>query len=163
VFGSIAVLIIGWQAGAAALTSNQSALSTGLSTSGTTTGSSTTGSSASGTPSPAATPSSGSTTASPKSSTTSKSYTGQSVNTQFGSVQVRISVTGGKLTDVTPLHLTDFGGRSVQISNYAVPILRKEVLSAQSSHVNSVGGATYTSEAYLSSLQSALDTAGITS
>jgi uncharacterized protein with FMN-binding domain len=70
-------------------------------------------------------------------------------------------VANGKITTVTPLHLTDNGGRSVQISNYAAPILRSEVLSSQSSQVSSVGGATYTSDAYLTSLQSALDQAGI--
>jgi uncharacterized protein with FMN-binding domain len=76
-------------------------------------------------------------------------------------VQVKITVQAGKLTDVTPLQLTNYGGRSVEISNYATPILRSEVLAAQSANVNSVGGATYTSQGYLSSLQSALDKAGL--
>jgi len=74
-------------------------------------------------------------------------------------MQVAIVVSGGKITDVKALQLTNQGGRSVQISNYAAPILRKEVLAAQSAKVNSVGGATYTSEGYLTSLQSALDQA----
>ncbi|MGN6503293.1 MAG: FMN-binding protein, partial [Pseudolysinimonas sp.] len=59
------------------------------------------------------------------------------------------------------LHLTDADGRSVQISNRAAPILHDEVLSAQSANVQMVGGATYTSEGYLMSLQSALDQAGL--
>ncbi|MCU1471197.1 MAG: FMN-binding protein [Glaciihabitans sp.] len=74
---------------------------------------------------------------------------------------MRITVASGKLTDVTAVHLTDNGGRSVEISNYAAPILRTEVLAAQSANVSSVGGATYTSQGYLTSLQSALDQAGL--
>ena len=53
------------------------------------------------------------------------------------------------------------GGRSVEISNYAAPILRQEVLSAQSAKVSSVGGATYTSQGYVTSLQSALNKANL--
>lgn len=63
------------------------------------------------------------------------------------------------ITNVTALRLTDDGGRSVQISNYAAPVLRTEVLAAQSAKVSSVGGATYTTDGYLTSLQSALDKA----
>ena len=74
-------------------------------------------------------------------------------------MQVEIVVTNGKITNVKTLQETNRGGRSVEISNYAVPILRKEVLAAQSANVNSVGGATYTSDGYLTSLQSALDKA----
>ena len=81
------------------------------------------------------------------------------MQTQFGPVQVAIVVANGKITDVKSLQLTNEGGRSVEISNYAAPILRKEVLAAQSAKVNSVGGATYTSDGYLTSLQSALDQA----
>lgn len=88
-------------------------------------------------------------------------YTGDSVPTRFGDVQVQVTVSGGQITDVTPLRLTDRDGRSVQISNRAAPILREEVLSAQSANVRMVSGATYTSEGYLNSLQSALDQAGL--
>ncbi len=76
-------------------------------------------------------------------------------------MQVEIVVSAGKITDVRTLQETNEGGRSQQISNYAVPILRKEVLAAQSAKVNSVSGATYTSQGYLESLQSALDKAGL--
>ncbi len=86
---------------------------------------------------------------------------GATETTQFGDVQVEIVVTAGKITDVKALHLTDQGGRSVQISNRAAPILRSEVLASQSAHVNSVSGATYTTAGYLSSVQSALDKAGL--
>jgi uncharacterized protein with FMN-binding domain len=87
-------------------------------------------------------------------------YTGASVSTRFGDVQVQVTISGGAITDVTALHLTDHDGRSVQISNQAAPMLRSEVLSAQTANVNMIGGATYTSDAYLTSLQSALDQAG---
>jgi uncharacterized protein with FMN-binding domain len=82
------------------------------------------------------------------------------VNTRFGPVQVQVTISGGSITDVSALQLTNTDGRSVQISNYAAPILASEVLASQSANVGNVGGATYTSQAYLQSLQSALDQAG---
>lgn len=98
-------------------------------------------------------------TASGSSSLKDGTYTGTSEQTRFGDVQVQVVVSGGKITDVKTLHLTDAEGRSVQISNYAAPILRQEVLASQSAKVSNVSGATYTTDAYLSSLQSALDQA----
>ena len=91
---------------------------------------------------------------------TDGTYSGSSVGTRFGDVQVQVTISGGAITEVTPLHLTDHDGRSVMISNQAAPILRDEVLQAQSSSVSLVSGATYTSAAYLQSLQAALDAAG---
>jgi uncharacterized protein with FMN-binding domain len=88
-------------------------------------------------------------------------YVGSTAQTRFGPMQVAIVVSAGKIANVKTLQETNQGGRSVEISNYAVPILRKEVLAAQSANVSSVGGATYTSDGYLSSLQSALDKAGL--
>jgi uncharacterized protein with FMN-binding domain len=74
-------------------------------------------------------------------------------------VQVRIVVSGHRLIDVTPLHLTDSSSRSVSISASAAPILRREALAAQSAKIDTVSGASYTSEGYIQSLQSALDLA----
>lgn len=91
----------------------------------------------------------------------SGTYTGSAEGTRFGDVQVQITVANGSITDVIALHLTDADSRSVQISNRAAPVLRQEVLSAQSAAVQMVSGATYTSEAYLTSLQSAIDQAGL--
>ena len=159
ILGSAAVLIIGWQAGAAAAHNASAEASTGSAS----TGSGSTGSgSSSGSSSTSSGTSSTGTSTSTSTPTTVKdgTYTGDVENTQFGPVQVKVVVTGGKITDVVALQLTDRGGRSVQISDYAAPILRKEVLSAQSAHVSTVSGATYTSEGYLTSLQSALDKAG---
>jgi uncharacterized protein with FMN-binding domain len=70
-------------------------------------------------------------------------------------------VSAGTITDVKALQLTNQDGRSIQISNYAAPVLRTEALSAQSADIQSVSGATYTSEGYVTSLQAALDKAGL--
>ena len=90
---------------------------------------------------------------------TGGTFAGDVVQTRFGPVQVQITVSGGTISDVTALQLTDDGGRSVQISNYAAPLLRAEVLQAQSANVQTISGATVTSDAYLTSLQAALDAA----
>ncbi|HEV7566659.1 MAG TPA: FMN-binding protein [Microbacteriaceae bacterium] len=84
--------------------------------------------------------------------------TGSLVQSPFGTVQVKVTIAGGKLTD-TKARLTAPDGHSQGIDDYAAPILRASVLSAQSAKVNSVTGATYTSYAYLQSLQAALDKA----
>jgi len=99
--------------------------------------------------------------AAPASDSASGTFTGTSVQTRFGPVQVQITVANGSITDVTALQLTDKDQRSVSISNRAAPVLRQEVLAAQSANVQGVSGATYTSDGYLSSLQSALDQAGL--
>jgi uncharacterized protein with FMN-binding domain len=157
------ILTVGWQIGAAtAVTPTSTSGGTASGTSGAS------GSSGASSPSPSATsPSAASPSASssPSAATTTStgpkdgSYTGASEQTPFGNVQVKITISGGKITAVTALQLTDQGGRSVQISNYAAPILRQEVLSSQSANVSNVNGATYTTEGYLSSVQSALDKA----
>ncbi len=92
-------------------------------------------------------------------STTAATYDGASVGTRFGTVQVQVTIQNGKITEVTPLQLTDAERKSAQISSRAAPVLRSEVLQAQSANVQTVSGATVTSEAYLSSLQAALDAA----
>ncbi len=123
----------------------------------------TTGTSPAPTPAPSASavPGAGASTSPAPATAASGTFTGSSVSTRYGDVQVQIVVAGGTITDVKALRLTDADGRSVQISNRAAPLLRSEVLSSQSARVSSVGGATYTSDAYLGSLQSALDQAGI--
>ena len=90
----------------------------------------------------------------------SKTIDGPVVSMRFGDVQVEIVVAGGKITDVVALELPT-GRRSGQISDYAGPILRQEALQAQSAQIDLVSGATYTSDAYAQSLQSALDQAGV--
>jgi uncharacterized protein with FMN-binding domain len=81
------------------------------------------------------------------------------VSTPYGDVQVKVVYSGRRITDVVTLHLTDSSGTSVAISDRAAPILRREALAAQSAQVDTVSGATYTSEGYRQSLQAALDAA----
>jgi uncharacterized protein with FMN-binding domain len=85
---------------------------------------------------------------------------GDVIPTRFGDVQVEVVESGGKITDVKALQLPFDRRRSNEISQYSEPILRSEVLQAQSAQIDSVSGATYTSDAYVASLQSALDRAG---
>lgn len=83
--------------------------------------------------------------------------TGSVISTRFGDVQVEVTVSGGAIVDVTALQLPDRDGRSRSIASQAEPILREEALTAQSANIDLLSGATYTSDAYAQSLQSALD------
>jgi uncharacterized protein with FMN-binding domain len=88
-----------------------------------------------------------------------RTITGAVAQTPYGDVQVRVVLNGTKITDVQAVHLTDANGTSRQISASAAPVLRQEALAAQSAKVDTVSGATYTSEGYRQSLQAALDQA----
>jgi uncharacterized protein with FMN-binding domain len=83
--------------------------------------------------------------------------TGAVISTRFGDVQVQVTISGGAIADVTALQLPDRDRRSQSIASAAAPILRQEALTAQSASIDLLSGATYTSEAYAESLQSALD------
>jgi uncharacterized protein with FMN-binding domain len=154
VVSSIAVLAIGWQLGGqpAVTAPTPQSTTSGSGTSGTESTSGGTGSGTTGGSS-----ASGSTGGSSASGT----FVGDTTQTRYGPVQVQITVANGKITDVTALQLTDSDGRSVQISQQAAPILRQEALQAQSAQIQSVSGATFTSEGYTTSLQSAIDKAGL--
>lgn len=91
----------------------------------------------------------------------SGTYTGTAEDTRYGLVQVQAVVASGKLTDVTVLEVPDNGGYEDQIVQSALPQLKSEALSAQSANIDIVSGATYTSQGYAQSLQSALDQAGM--
>lgn len=88
-------------------------------------------------------------------------YTGDVVQTRYGPVQVRITVTGGRLTAVKVLQTPNENRRDIAIASFSVPVLTKEALAAGNARIDSVSGATYTSEGYIDSLQSALDKAGV--
>ncbi len=75
----------------------------------------------------------------------------------YGELSVRVTMAGGKITDVSVAKLQTADTYSQQLASYVIPILRREVLHAQSAKINGLSGATYTSEAYAYSLQSALD------
>lgn len=79
----------------------------------------------------------------------------------YGDLAVSVSVSGSKITDVTVTQLQDFDRRSATIDNYAIPQLRQQVMAANSASINGVSGATYTSQAYVYSVQSALDKLGV--
>jgi len=87
--------------------------------------------------------------------------TGDVVQTQWGPVQVQVVVHGGTITGVKVLQYPNGNSRDVEIANYALPILIQETTAAQSAQVDMVSGATFTSEGYVQSLQSALDRAGL--
>lgn len=84
---------------------------------------------------------------------------GPVVQTRFGPVQVQVTIAGGKISDVTALQLPSDRQRSAEISGIVGPMLQSEALAAQSAQIDLISGATYTSDAYAQSLQSALDQA----
>jgi|SRR5579883_387125 uncharacterized protein with FMN-binding domain len=88
-------------------------------------------------------------------------FTGSSVDTPYGPVQVSAVISGGKLTGVNVLQVPDTGRYEDQIVADALPMLKSEALSAQSANIDIVSGATFTSQGYAQSLQSALNQAGL--
>lgn len=88
-------------------------------------------------------------------------YTGDVVQTRWGPVQVAITVTGGTVTAADAVVVPSSNARDVAINARAVPVLDAEVLQAQSAQIDTVSGATVTSDGYITSLQSALDAAGL--
>jgi uncharacterized protein with FMN-binding domain len=117
-----------------------------------------TGATPSTSPSSTGSPSTGSSPAT-KSSSGTKTYTGSTASTRWGDVQVTITVTDGKITDVQVPVYPSGNGRDQEINAYALPILTQETLQAQSATIDTVSGATVTSDGYLQSLQAALDAA----
>jgi uncharacterized protein with FMN-binding domain len=85
--------------------------------------------------------------------------TGSAVDVGYGTVQVQVTIQSGTITDVQTIQLPG-GGHSGQVSSYAAPQLRSEALQAQSAKIDTISGATYTSQGYIQSLQSALTQAG---
>ena len=138
-------------------TGSSSGASSGSTSPGTSAGSS---SSASGTGAASGSSSSGSTT----STTTSTgladgTFTGQAVDTRYGAVQVAITVSGGQITDVSVPQYPNTERRDEEINAQAIPVLISETESAQSAQIDMVSGATFTSDGYTRSLQSAIDQA----
>jgi uncharacterized protein with FMN-binding domain len=132
--------------------------SSGTADSSSSSGSSSTGSSGSSSSGSSSSDSSSGTSSSAKDGT----YSGDTETDRYGNTQVKVTIEKGKITEVTVLAYNDGDPRSAQISEAAIPTLRQEVLSTQTAAVDAVSGATYTSNAYEASLQSALDKAGYT-
>lgn len=87
------------------------------------------------------------------------SYTGNIADAYYGNIQVHVSITGGKITDVQFLQYPNDRPNSVSINTRAMPSLKQEAIQAQSAQVDGVSGATDTNYAFIQSLQSALDQA----
>jgi uncharacterized protein with FMN-binding domain len=88
-----------------------------------------------------------------------KTYTGSIAQTRWGPVQVTITVSDGKITDVAVPTYPNGNHRDEEINAYALPVLTQETMSAQSADIDTVSGATVTSDGYKESLQAALDAA----
>ncbi|MFI0168054.1 FMN-binding protein [Streptomyces sp. NPDC017095] len=86
-------------------------------------------------------------------------FTGDPVDTRYGTVQVAATLAKGRITAVRVLHAPDENGRDQEITSYALPRLTQEAIGAQSADIDAVSGASYTSQGYMQSLQSALDQA----
>ena len=129
--------------------------STSTSSSSTSSGSS---SSSGSTTTTASTPTPAST---PQSSGVSGTFTGAAANTRYGPVQVQITVVNGKITNAIALTYPTESFRDQQINQQAIPYLIQETLAAQSANIQGVGGASYTSQGWADSLQSALTKAGL--
>jgi len=89
-----------------------------------------------------------------------KTALGKSEQYGYGVLAVKVTERGGHITDVSVATLQTAEQYSQSLAQQVIPILRNEALSAQSAHINGISGATYTSEAYAYSLQSALDALG---
>ena len=86
-------------------------------------------------------------------------YNGSVAQTRWGPVQVTITVTNGRITAVTVPVYPNSNGRDQQINAYALPRLVQETMTAQSANIDTVSGATVTSQGYRQSLQAAIDAA----
>ena len=86
-------------------------------------------------------------------------FSGPSINVNYGNVQVQITVKDGKIVDATALQAPS--GRNDRWTNMALPILKKQTLAAQSASIQGASGASYTSYGWYTSLQGALAKAGL--
>ena len=89
----------------------------------------------------------------------SGTFTGPVVNVNYGNVQVEITVSNGKITDVRALQAPS--GRNDRYTNYALPLLKQQTLAAQSTSIQGASGASYTTYGWRKSLQGAMAKAGL--
>ena len=92
-------------------------------------------------------------------STATRTITGAVETTMYGPMQVKVTLEGQKITNVSVVQETNDGQESQQIDSFSIPKLTAETLAAQSARIDTVSGATTTSTGYIGSLQSALDQA----
>ena len=103
----------------------------------------------------------GSTSTSTTTAAGTRTALGADVPYRYGELELQVTATGGRITNVQPAIDTAFDPRSSQVNSYAEPLLQSQTLQAQSANINGVSGATFTSQAYVQSLQAALDKLGI--
>lgn len=148
---SASMLVAGWAAGSGFLNPTGATTSAAAATpigTGTSTGTSASASGTSSTPS------------TPAAAATGK-FDGAAVRTPYGNYQAEIIVTAGKITDISMLQSGNSDGTSRQISGYALPQLIKAVLQKQTANVGYVSGASFTTQGFESSVQSAMQSAGL--
>ena len=110
-------------------------------------------------PTATATPTVTKTTAPVTPAAKSGTFTGPAIFVNYGTVQVKITVVNGKITDAVAVQAP--GGRNDRYTNMAVPILKQQTLKAQSANIQGASGASYTSYGWFKSLQGALANAGL--
>ena len=106
-----------------------------------------------------ASPTAAATTAAAVATAKSGTFTGPAIFVTYGTVQVKITVTNGKITDAVAVQAPS--GRNDRWTNMALPILKKQTLAAQSANIQGASGASYTSYGWYTSLQGALAQAGL--
>jgi uncharacterized protein with FMN-binding domain len=84
---------------------------------------------------------------------------GASASTQYGPVRIRVTIKAGRIVSVKAVDYPSSGSRDREISAFALPELEREAIAVQSAQIDTVSGATFTSDGYRRSLQSALDAA----
>lgn len=94
-------------------------------------------------------------------SSAARTVTGDVAQTIYGPIEVTITVKSGKITAVTVPEYPNGTFRDQQINAFAIPQLVQETVAASSAQIDQVSGATYTSQGYIQSLQSAIDKAGL--
>ncbi|GJF32905.1 FMN-binding protein [Kitasatospora sp. NE20-6] len=94
-------------------------------------------------------------------SASARSVTGDAADTRYGPVQVKVTLSGIRITSIDVVQYPSQDHRDQEINSYALPVLNQEAIAAQSADIDVVSGATYTSDGYTASLQSALDKAGL--
>ena len=152
---SILVLLVSYR------TSTNQTVAEAVTPTGTNTGSASSSTSAAGaTATPGSGGSGGGETVSP-STAASGTFTGTAVATRYGPVQVQITVEDGRVTAAQAVRYPNSDRRDQEINSRAVPQLNAEAVNAQSSRIDMISGATYTSTAYIQSLQAALDQANL--
>lgn len=170
VLASAGILAAGWSVGtanggtvtaAAPATQTSSATTTAQSGTSTGTASSSTATTGTGTGTTTGATTAAPTSASPSATTTTGTYkdgtyTGTTATHRYGSVTVTVTISGGKITNATAALVDDGDRKSTQINNQSLPTIKARVIAANSASVSTVSGATYTTEAYLTSLQAAL-------